>query len=273
MNTKLIISTMFIAALVIGCGDTGTSGQDGLLAAANGDHRSADNIKRNSSRHSVETLKFFGITSDMTVMEIWPGSGGWYTEILAPYLREQGTFYAASYVGDKDTPYFIKGVEKFEKKLAANPTVYDKVKSVSIMPPAHIEPAPEGSVDLILSFRNLHNWVNNDMADEMFRAFFKALKPGGVLGVVAHRAKPETIGLDSAKTGYLAESEAIKIAETAGFVLSEKSQLNANPKDTKDYPDGVWTLPPNYKKGEVDKAKYEAIGESDRMTLKFSKPL
>ena len=273
MNIKLIVSTMFITALVIGCSDTDTSHSDSLLSAANGDHRSADNIKRNSSRHSVKTLNFFGIEPDMTVMEIWPGSGGWYTEILAPYLREQGTFYAASYVGDKDTPYFLKGVQKFEKKLAANPAVYDKVKLVSIMPPAHINPAPQGSVDLILSFRNLHNWVNNDIVDEMFRVFFKALKPGGVLGVVAHRAKAETVGLASAKTGYLAESEAIKIAETAGFVLSEKSELNANPKDTKDYPDGVWTLPPNYKKGEVDKAKYEAIGESDRMTLKFSKPL
>lgn len=273
MNIKLIVSTMFITALVVGCGDTETSRSDGLLSAANGDHRSAENIKRNGPRHSVETLRFFGIKSDMTVMEIWPGSGGWYTEILAPYLREQGTFYAASYVGDKDTPYFLKGVEKFEKKLAANPSVYDKIKLVSIMPPTHIDPAPEGSVDLILSFRNLHNWVNNDMADAMFGVFFKALKPGGVLGVVAHRANPETTGLASAKTGYLAESEAIKIAEAAGFVLRERSELNANPKDTKDYPDGVWTLPPNYKKGEVDKAKYKAIGESDRMTLKFSKPL
>jgi predicted methyltransferase len=273
MNAKLIVSTMFILALVIGCGDTGTNSPDDLTSAANGEHRSAENIERNGPRHSVETLEFFGIKSDMTVMEIWPGSGGWYTEILAPYLREQGTFYAASYVGDKDTPYFLKGVQKFEKKLAADPAIYDKVKLVSIMPPAHINPAPQGSVDLILSFRNLHNWVNNDIADEMFRVFFKTLKPGGVLGVVAHRANPETTGLASAKTGYLAESEAIKIAEAAGFVLSEKSELNANPKDTKDYPDGVWTLPPNYTKGEIDKAKYEAIGESDRMTLKFSKPL
>ena len=268
---KLKLFVLFLMALLSKAHHT-DSDFDSLKAAIENDLRTATFKERDQYRNPYETLKFFGLKDNQVVVELSPG-GGWYTEILAPYLREQGTFYAASYVGDKDTPYFLKGVQKFEKKLAANPAVYDKVKLVSIMPPAHINPAPQGSVDLILSFRNLHNWVNNDIVDEMFRVFFKALKPGGVLGVVAHRAKAETVGLASAKTGYLAESEAIKIAETAGFVLSEKSELNANPKDTKDYPDGVWTLPPNYKKGEVDKAKYEAIGESDRMTLKFSKPL
>jgi len=272
MNNKLIISTICFVALALGCSETKENSSDALMSAANGDHRSASNISRNSSRHSVETLQFFEIDSSMTVMEIWPGSGGWYTEILAPYLKEQGRFYAANFTGNTGVDYYSKAAEKFKKKLAGQPEIYGKVQLVDLMPPADTTPVADNSIDLILSFRNLHNWVNNDIAADMFQIFFKALKPGGTLGLVAHRANPETLGLESAKTGYVAESEAIKLAVAAGFTLQKKSEINANPKDTKDYADGVWTLPPNYKKGETDKAKYETIGESDRMTLKFSKP-
>lgn len=272
MNYKLIISLLFCACLTVACGETEKNSSDALTMAANGAHRSASNISRNLPRHSVETLNFFGIEPTMAVMEIWPGSGGWYTEILAPYLRDQGTFYAANFTGSTGVQYYSKAADKFKKKIGANASVYDKVQIVDLMPPADLIPIPNNTVDLIVTFRNLHNWVNNGIADDMFEIFFKALKPGGTLGLVAHRANSDNPGLENAKTGYLAESEAIKLAEDAGFSFEEKSDINANPKDTKDYADGVWTLPPNFKKGDVDKAKYEAIGESDRMTLRFSKP-
>lgn len=243
-----------------------------LEQAATGAHRSAENIARNAWRHPVETLTFFGIRPDMTVVEIWPGDSGWYSEILAPYLRDKGTYYAANYDGSTGVDYFKKGAQAFRDKLAQTPAIYDKVVVTALMPPASVEAAPAGSADLVVTFRNLHNWVKDGRAEAMFKAMFEVLKPGGTLGLVAHRGTDTMIGVEAAKTGYLAESEALRLAAAAGFEFVGKSEINANPKDTKDHEGGVWSLPPNFSMGEKDRAKYEAIGESDRMTLKFVKP-
>jgi predicted methyltransferase len=243
-----------------------------LDQAANGSHRPAENIARNVWRHPIETLSFFGIRDDMTVVEVWPGGDGWYTEILAPYLRDKGKLYAANYDGSTGVEYFIKAEKAFKDKLAANPAVYDKVVVTALMPPAKLEAAPPGSADLVVTFRNLHNWVRDDKAEVMFKAMYDALKPGGVLGLVAHRGSDDMVGPEAAKTGYLAESEALRVATAAGFKFVEKSDINANPKDTKDHEGGVWSLPPNFRLGDKDRAKFAAIGESDRMTMKFVKP-
>jgi predicted methyltransferase len=258
-----------LSFLTSGCSE---APDEKLVNAATGNHRSTENIARNTPRHSIETLKFFGLKKTMTVMEIWPGSSGWYSEILAPYLRDNGTFYAANFNGSTGVQYFENAAAKFKRKLAASPEIYGQVQTVDLMPPNNIAPVPENSIDLILTFRNLHNWVNANIAEQMFEVFFKALKPGGTLGLVAHRGTAVMTSFDKGYTGYLAESVAIELAKNAGLELVAKSEVNANPKDTKDYTDGVWTLPPNFKKGELNKQKYVAIGESDRMTLKFRKP-
>ena len=243
-----------------------------LAEAIVGEHRSVINIARNAHRHPQETLEFFDIKNDMTVLEIWPGSGGWYTEILAPFLNNHGTYYAANYDGSSGQEYFKRGAEKFVSKLKEFPKVYGKVLVTTLMPPTHVLPAPDSSVDLILTFRNVHNWVNNNIDGQMFKSAFIMLKKGGVLGVVAHRTRDENQGRASAKTGYLSEKNVITIVESVGFRLEAESEINANPADTATHPKGVWTLPPMLRLGDVDRKKYEAIGESDRMTLKFVKP-
>lgn len=242
-----------------------------LEAAARGAHRSVENVARNAWRHPVETLTFFGIRDDMTVVEVWPGGGGWYTEVLAPFLRDRGTLIAANYDGSGGSAYFTKNDVKFREKLAANPAVYDRVVVANLMPPASVEPAPANSADLVVTFRNLHNWVRDGRAEAMFAEMHRLLKPGGVLGLVAHRGNPDMTGVEWAKKGYVSEAEAIRLAEAAGFTFVDSSEVNANPADTKDYADGVWTLPPSLRRGEADKERYLAIGESDRMTLKFTK--
>ena len=258
-----------LSFLTSGCSE---ASDEKLVNASKGTHRSVENITRNESRHSIETLRFFDLEETMTVMEVWPGRSGWYSEILAPYLRDSGTLYAANFNGNTGVKYFEKAAAQFKNKITTSPEVYDPVKMVDLMPPNDITPVAENSIDLILTFRNLHNWVNNNMAEQMFKVFFNSLKPGGTLGLVAHRGTPEMINFDKGYTGYLAESVAIQLAKNAGLELVGTSEINANPMDTKDYADGVWTLPPNFKRGELDRSKYEAIGESDRMTLKFRKP-
>lgn len=242
-----------------------------LEAAARGAHRSVDNVARNAWRHPVETLTFFGIRDDMTVVEVWPGGGGWYTEVLAPFLRDRGTLIAANYDGSGGSEYFTRNDLKFREKLAANPAVYDRVVVANLMPPASVDPAPANSADMVVTFRNLHNWVRDGRAVEMFAQMYKMLKPGGVLGLVAHRGNPDMTGLEWARKGYVPEAEAIRLAEAAGFTFVDSSEINANPADTKDYAEGVWTLPPSLRRGEADRERYLAIGESDRMTLKFTK--
>jgi len=234
-----------------------------LAAVIAGQQRTPAFVARDRYRHPMEDLEFFGLKPDMKVVEIWP-SGGWWTEILAPYLRARGKYYAALQPPFRDAA--------FHQKLAAAPQYYDRVLMTEAGPPDHWRIAPPDSVDMVLTFRNVHNWLAGDYARKMFAAMYRALKPGGVLGLVEHRAAPGTTRADWVKTGYVSEDFVIRLAREAGFRLVAKSEANANPKDTKNYPDGVWTLPPTLALGQKDRAKYLAIGESDRMTLKFVKP-
>lgn len=237
-----------------------------------GDHRSESNIARNVYRHPGKTLKFFEVKENMTVVEIWP-SRGWYTEILAPALKENGKYYAAGFSRDENGPAWRVNINKeFQEKLASRPDLYSNVVVTELAPPELTEIAPAGSADRVLTFRNVHNWMKGAYADEVFAAMFTALKPGGILGVVEHRAKPGTSLEKQIESGYVTEAQVITLAEKAGFKLLAKSEINANKKDSTDHPKGVWTLPPSLRLGEEDKEKYLAIGESDRMTLKFVKP-
>jgi predicted methyltransferase len=242
---------------------------DTMLVA---DHRSDKNKARDLYRHPKETLLFFGFRADQTVVEMTPGAG-WYTEILAPVLRGRGIYYAAvNRVGDK-TPEALRDVDRlYRSKLADDPNRYDQVRLSVSTPPDSFSFAPARSADLVLTFRNVHNWARAGTVDAIFKAFFETLKPGGTLGVVEHRAREGTSAEQMIKTGYMTEAFVIEAATKAGFVLVAKSEINANPRDTKDYPDGVWTLPPTLKLGDQDRERYLAIGESDRMTLKFTKP-
>jgi predicted methyltransferase len=237
-----------------------------------GDHRADENRARDVFRHPKETLQFFGFRQDMTVMEIWPGGGGWYAEILAPTLREHGRYIAASWDPNSTSEYVKTNSRKFADKLAAKPDLYDRAKVVALQAPNALSPVPDGSVDMVLTFRNIHSWMGNDAAEAMFRAMYAALKPGGILGVVEHRAKSAGPQDPKAKSGYVREDYAIALIEKAGFKLIGKSEVNANPKDTADHPEGVWSLPPSLRGGDADRDKYLAIGESDRFTLRFRKP-
>jgi len=243
---------------------------DDILA---GSHRDPKNAARDRYRHPKEALLFFGIQPDMTVVEVWP-SGGWWTEILGPLLRDEGKYYAAYFATPSEkTPDFIKKTEKnFDRMLAARPDLYGRTIKTYLLAPQFSDAAPKGSADLVLTFRNVHNWAKAGNADPMFAVFYDVLKPGGVLGVVDHRAKPGTPFEQQIESGYMTEEYVIQTAQKAGFRLAGRSEINANPKDTKDYPEGVWTLPPTLALGDEDKQKYLAIGESDRMTLKFVKP-
>ena len=243
---------------------------DKILAA---DHRDPKNAARDQYRHPRQVLTFFGIRPDMTVVEIWP-STGWWTEILGPLLRDRGKYYAAFYPSQApNAPASIKRVEgQYDAKLAARPDVYGKVIKTAVLAPSYINLAPKGSADMVLTFRNVHNWAKAGIADGMFKAFYDTLKPGGILGVTDHRAKPGTPFEKQVESGYLTEDYVIGVAEGAGLQLAAKSEISANPLDTKDHPRGVWTLPPTLALGDQDRDKYLAIGESDRMTLKFVKP-
>lgn len=237
-----------------------------------GQHRSATNIARNVYRHPVETLEFFGLKPDMTVIEILP-STGWYTEIIAPYVRDHGKLYAAHFSPNASLSYMAPNLRAFEEKITAEPHLYGRVTVRHLNPPHEVVIAPPESADLAMTFRNVHNWIMAGQEHEFFASFYAALKPGGILGVVEHRAKPDA-GMEVMRTsGYVTEQYVIDVATAAGFELVAKSEINANPKDPTVHPQGVWTLPPNYRLGDVDRAKYTEIGESDRMTLKFIKPL
>lgn len=243
-----------------------------LTQWAEGEHRSESNRVRNESRNPVETLQFFGLAADMTVIEILP-SRGWYTEIMAPYLRDHGKYYAAHFSPNASASYMPPNLRNFEEKITTDPDLYGKITVRHLNPPNEVVIAPAESADMALTFRNVHNWIMAGQEHEYFATFYKALKPGGVLGVVEHRAKPDA-GMDVMRTtGYVTEAYVKEVAAAAGFEFAGNSELNANPKDPTVHPEGVWTLPPNYRMGDVDRDKYMAIGESDRMTLKFVKPL
>ena len=241
-------------------------------AVASTSYRSASNTPRDQYRHPLETLNFFGIKPEMTVIEISPGQG-WYMEILAPYLASQGHYIAAVAPPSPANTFATEMYTKTSVWLKDRPELSAKSEISSFSPPDKVDIAPEGTADMVVTFRNVHNWMTNKGEAAAFAAFFKALKPGGVLGVVEHRANPKVKRDPAAKNGYVLEKDVIQLAQKAGFKLEAKSEINANPKDTKDHPEGVWTLPPTLRLKEVDQAKYLAIGESDRMTLKFIKPL
>ncbi len=249
--------------------DAATVPADRLATVIAGDWRDPANVARDSARHPAETLAFFGIERGQTVVEITPG-GGWYTEILAPYLRDGGHYVGAIWA-DGASDYYDKANARLREKVAAAPAAYDQAEWRAFDPKAP-QFGPAGSADAVLTFRNVHNWVNNDNGEAYFQAFFDVLKPGGTLGVVEHRARPGTDLETMKKSGYMTEALVIELAGKAGFELVEKSEVNANPDDTADHPNGVWTLPPSNRHDEADAGKYEAIGESDRMTLRFRKP-
>ncbi len=248
------------------------STEEALRAAVASPARAEPDRARDAHRHPVETLTFFGLAPEMHVLELWPGRG-WYTEILGPVLKERGKLSVTN--ADPNGPqdkYMHKMAREYADWLAANEARIGKVHVLQVAPPGDISLGEANSVDLAVTFRNNHTWLNGGHQDAVYREVFRVLKPGGVLGVVQHRAPAGADAALSAKLGYVPEAEVIAAAEAAGFVLDAKSEINANPRDTKDYPKGVWTLPPNFAEGEKDRAKYAAIGESDRMTLRFVKP-
>ncbi|MFG3449726.1 class I SAM-dependent methyltransferase [Stenotrophomonas sp. NPDC047960] len=270
------VSTLLLAAPAMAIKPAGPNAQPAITAAVqaavDGKGRTPDNVKRDAYRHPAQTLSFFGVEPGKTVVEITPG-GGWYSEILAPLLRDKGTYVAAvvdpmAVAEGKGRDYQQRGKDGLEKKFAAAPALYGKAKVVGYDPNAPKFGA-DNSADVVLTFRNVHNWRSANQAEGMFKGFYNVLKPGGVLGVVEHRAKADVPADD--KSGYVGQAQVIAMAEAAGFKLAGSSEINANPRDTKDHPNGVWTLPPVNNHDAADDAKYKAIGESDRMTLRFVK--
>lgn len=243
------------------------AGNDQLAQAIAGEHRSADNKARDQYRHPKQTLEFLGFKSTMTVVEITPG-GGWYTEILAPALKGTGKFIGAHYPDTGEDNYYSKSRKNLEKKLASN-DVFSEVELSNFVPKKASELAPAGTADMVLTFRNLHNWGEEGVQQVFFDAY-KALKTDGILGVVEHRL-PKGVAANDMNRGYVSVETTIAQAKAAGFKLAGSSEVNANAKDTASYEKGVWTLPPVLALKEKDKEKYLAIGESDRMTLKFVK--
>jgi predicted methyltransferase len=226
--------------------------------------RTPANVARDKYRHPKETLSFIGVKPGDNVVELWPG-GGWYTEVLAPYLAAGGTLTVVPPAGSYD--------QRIRAKLAGNP-VYGKV-TVATFNNGQPTSVAAGSADVVVTFRNVHSWLDadNPIADQVFAEAFRVLKPGGTLGVEEHRLPEDADEARQQTSGYVKVSTVRRLAEAAGFKFVGSSEINANPKDTKDHPEGVWTLPPSLRLGDKDRDKYLAIGESDRMTLKFIKPV
>lgn len=262
------------AALFTLCLATVAQAQDALQSAIAAPHRTPAFVARDGWRHPYETLSFFGIRPDMTVVEISPG-GGWYTEILAPYLQAKGQLVLAAYDPESAVEYERKSIAQLQKKLAAQPGIYSKVRVGVFAPPHKLQYTAPGSADLALTFRNIHNWIDaggEDNVRAVFASAYASLKPGGVLGIVEHRLPASRTQDSKASNGYVHVDYVTRIAQSVGFRLEASSEINANPRDTADHANGVWALPPIYTNKDVDREKYAAIGESDRMTLKFVKP-
>ncbi len=242
---------------------------DPLAAQIQGAHRSPNNVARDPFRKPYEVLKFFGVNGNSRVVEILPGSTGYFTEIIAPLVRDRGLYITA---GRHDTApqNYQDDHKRMLDKYAANPAVFGKIQVTKFFKDEH-EIAPAGSMDFVLTFRNLHNWIERNEIEGALKSFHTALKPGGIFGVTDHRGRTDLSQEAQMKNGYIRQDYAIALIEKAGFQFIESSEVKANPKDTKDYPEGVWSLPPTYRQKDVDRAKYQAIGESDRMVLKFVK--
>ncbi len=275
-STRRGRTSALLLAMSLVTGAPSVAADDELAAAIASPARTPAFAARDPWRHPAETLEFFELAPDQHVVEIWPGAGGWYTEILAPYLRSHGRLYAAQFNADSPAQFFRQSRARFEAALAAAPERYDRVVLTTFDPPDHVEIAPAGSADRVLTFRNVHNWYMRGGGDARviaaFEGMYRALKPGGLLGVVDHRLPEGRPLSDQEASGYLRQDYVIDMAERAGFEWVASSEINANPRDTADHPEGVWTLPPTLRLGETDRAHYQAIGESDRMTLKFRKP-
>jgi predicted methyltransferase len=239
-----------------------------LASALASPARSAAASARDAARHPVEELTFFGLAPTMTVVELWPG-GGYWTDILGPYLASGGHYYIALPApgnAEEDA-----GVKRFHTRIAAEK---DRLGTLheTVLGAGHFDVAPPGSADLVVTFRNLHNWMDEGYADQALAGIFKALKPGGILGVEDHRGRNDQPQDPKAKNGYVRQDYAIALIRKAGFEFVASSEVNANPRDTKDWVDGVWTLPPTLSQGEKDRARYVAVGEADNFVLKFRKP-
>jgi len=270
--TARALGALACAALVVACASSSSrqNTAEALTVILAGDQRPPEERARDVYRHPKETLLFFGIRPEMKVLEVWP-EPGWYTAVIAPLLREKGKYYAAVIAPDPSSKYITHRLEEYRSRLAARADLYDRVNVVTF-PADGGDAVPQASVDMVVTFRNIHNWMARDQAAQAFITMYRALKPGGVLGVVEHRGNPAVPQDPKAKSGYVNEDYAIKLIEEQGFRLVAKSEVNDNPKDTKDYEQGVWTLPPSYRLGAKDRDKYAAIGESDRFTLRFVKP-
>jgi len=266
---KRFFLPVFAALLLAGC--SGSDVEQIIDGALIADHRTPTYVERDQFRHPKETLLFFGLDPEQSVVEVTPGFG-WYAEILAPILRDSGQYYYTSYtLHDDINPYFVKVEKAFKEKMDSNPDIYSKLNWIHF-DPNQPEFAPNGPVDMVLTFRNVHNWAKAGTAESMFSGFARALKPGGILGLVEHRAKPGTSLDDQIRSGYMTVDYVVQMAEAAGFRLDASSEINANPKDTTDHPGGVWNLLPNLRNiADEDKEAISAIGESDRMTLRFVK--
>ena len=264
---KSLIAASFISMTSMNVVQAHTDHDSKLTKAVAGEHRSAKNKSRDQYRNPLATLAFLGFKPTMTVVEITPG-GGWYTEILAPALKGSGKLIGAQYPDTNEDNYFSKYRKKLVKFLASD-AIYSEVELSDFVPKKESELAPAGTADMVLTFRNLHNW-GKDGVQQVFIDANRALKPDGILGVVEHRL-PKNAEENAMNRGYVSVDETIEQAKKAGFELMASSEINANPKDTASYEKGVWTLPPSLALQEKDKAKYLAIGESDRMTLKFVK--
>lgn len=291
MKLRLLILGIFAALTLAACGRDASS--DGgratdeaappdnaslLAAVIAGDHRTEEERLRDQYRHPSETLMFFGIEPGMNVVEIWPG-GGWYTQVIAPYLKEGGgKYYAAGFSRSGASDRTLQSIARFADAYTGKPDIYGDVEMTVLGEDGDI--APDGSADAVLTFRNVHNWTIHSKAEENFAKFYRALKPGGILGIVDHRADGAGLPTDGS-SGYVYEADIVALAAAAGFNYDASSEINANALDTKDHPFGVWTLPPVRRESEVrgiedpafDHSAYDAIGESDRMTLKFRKPV
>ena len=249
--------------------------REALAAIIASDHRSEGNRARDRYRHPLETLLWFGLRDDMPVAEITPG-GGWYLEVIAPFLRENGTYYAVN--SDAETWWPLSaiswtqsGADRIRARLGRNPEVFDRV-NMAVLLDDESGISPDGTVDLVLTFRNVHNWMMAGTRNLVFEHMYRALRPGGVLGVVEHRGDPDVEQDPGGRLGYVREDVIIGFAEAAGFEFVRGTDINNNPNDRKDYGGGVWTLPPTLARGDEDREEYLAIGESDRATLMFRKP-